>query len=177
MITEELKKLSGVMTVDTGWHTGVAIWHGNDDPFVIALDAPVSLTNELGNFCKLEKMSYLFSDLLNNRITSTVHTIILEKPELWFCSNKSMVSATKGDLFTLAILVGCYAGIAYTKGITVKYITAKEWKGQLTKAGTMLRIQLINGQLYSSDHIADAVGIGFAQCKDLWSLKHLRIKK
>ena len=73
----------------------------------------------------------------------------------------SQTAIRKGTLFELSYLVGRYEEICYQHDIKCKIINAPEWKGQMDKDITAAKIKMINGETYPSEHITDAVGMGF----------------
>jgi hypothetical protein len=88
-----------------------------------------------------------------------VEKLVMEFPELWLVNSKSVASATTGDLFKLAYLIGGFANNFLDAKVFL--LAPKEWKGQLPK-------QIIHNRLTDlgfpplREHEADAVGIGIA---------------
>jgi hypothetical protein len=74
----------------------------------------------------------------------------------------SIIAARKGHTFFTAYIVGALLHVLQVHGITAHTITTQEWKGNRSKEKIQERIKNITGQVYQSDHIADAVGIGLA---------------
>jgi hypothetical protein len=154
-----------IATVDPGWHTALAVWSGDWLPEVKMFNAPRrsdGVTDE-------NRMAYQWSNfriLLNAR--TFIDHVIIESVELWSEALVSMAAAQRGDLFTLATLVGGYAAIANEYKCSFELIPAKQWKGQLTKLATKKRVYRFwdgmdfDSQSYTgfNDHAIDAIGIG-----------------
>lgn len=102
-------------------------------------------------------MSEQFEYLVN---TGIVKTVYLEGTQA-YSSSVSIAAIKKGSLFELSYLVGRYEQICADNNVDCKIINAPEWKGQMTKEATAAKIKILNGIIYSSDHITDAVGMGF----------------
>lgn len=89
--------------------------------------------------------------------------VVIEYPEVWSASAKSMASATSGDLLKLASLIGCL-GLTARREADVLFITPARWKGQLSKEAVERRIKQVAklDRLYYRNHVCDAVGMGYA---------------
>ncbi len=88
--------------------------------------------------------------------------IVIEWPEVWGRSAKSMASATRGDLGKLFYLVGGLGEVARrTSPRLPVLISAREWKGQLSKKAVGMRIKRRLNLEYQN-HEEDAVGMGLA---------------
>jgi len=87
--------------------------------------------------------------------------VVAEFPRVWQEAT-SHASATRGDLFKLAYLVGALdrACEALDMG-TVQLISPSDWKGQLPKDALKRRVEKLLGVSYQ-DHELDAVGMGLA---------------
>lgn len=89
--------------------------------------------------------------------------VYIEYQEVYGGSAKSHASAVKGDLTKLTLLTGFYAHAAIEAGATVCLIPPSQWKGQLSKKATALRLNRAFGKKVEfNNHTADAVGIGLA---------------
>jgi len=86
----------------------------------------------------------------------------IESDEFWKGNLRSETSAGRGNLSLLAHIIGSYYGICFTLNIDCHFIKAREWKGQMSKEIVARRVQMAIGQMYSSSHITEAVGIGLA---------------
>lgn len=89
-------------------------------------------------------------------------TVIFEWPGLWASSAKSQASASKGDLFKLAYLIGGMADGLHVDGIKSILVSPQEWKGQLDSDVVALRIERQWGITTPNDHESDAIGMGMA---------------
>lgn len=90
--------------------------------------------------------------------------VVIESPEVWGDSGKSLASVTRGELLKLTYLVGMFAFatvIATNKNPIL--VTANEWKGQLPKDVVIKRIKSRYGSEFDvEDHEADAIGMGLS---------------
>lgn len=166
MKKESRKQLSKVLTVDPGWNTGWALWLSDNKPLTGIIKEPPRR-----KIIKLEPMrlSFMFGYF---RILLETHSpleVIIEGVEMWSGNVKSMTAAQRGNLFSLAYIVGGYIECCSSRGISCKLVyprgnKAKEqvmWKGQLNAKQLAARIKRINGETYP-EHIREAVGIGFS---------------
>ncbi len=154
-----------IATVDPGWHTAVALWSGEWVPIVKTFNAPrrkKGLTDE-NRMCSQWSA---FRDVVLGHGMHIDH-VIIESVELWEEALVSMAAAKRGDLFTLATLVGGYAAICQQYKATFELVPAKTWKGQLTKLATQKRIErfwrgmdIFTRELNFSEHACDAIGMG-----------------
>lgn len=145
--------LNRTLTVDCGLHTGWAYWSGTNKP-------------EYGEFSTKEKDHFQQRSDLSNKfyltqLTYKPKTVYLEGTQAY----SSMISQTairKGTLFELSYLIGRYEESCFQSQILdCKIINAPEWKGQMSKEITAAKIKMLNGITYPSEHITDAVGMGF----------------
>lgn len=166
-----IDKLKNCATVDVGKKTGIAIWNGTAFPETAELAYRGKVKIDIPKY--LYEMHNAFSDYINNdlSVSSLYDFIQIEGVGYWDGSEKSRMSASRGDLFTVAYLVGVYASTALHYTRNVRIVTAPQWKSQLSKAGTAARVKRINGLTYDSEHITDAVAMGFANEEDIWLLK------
>ena len=89
--------------------------------------------------------------------------VVIEYPELWTGSAKSIASASTGKLFKLTYLVGGYGEVVRRLPCTRLpiLVTPTEWKGQLPKEVVINRInQKIKNLEKIRDHEGDALGMG-----------------
>lgn len=165
-MNKKLKLLRHTVTIDPGLHTGIARWNGTAFPKVTTFMLPKK-TRTLEE--RLRVAATWFEGYLLSR-EGVPRTAIIEGVEI-FDTLKSMTAAKRGDISWLAYLVGVYTNIAWMYGLDVRIITARQWKGQLSKKGTVLRVKRINGQVYPNDHTTDAVAMGFAMIPEVWKLR------
>jgi len=156
--------LNNVLTVDTGLTTAWARWSGTMFPEVGQFVCSKRLT-------QMERITFMIRSFEATLYHCNPIKVILEMVELWEGSDKSRMSAVRGDTFNLALLIGAYTATAISRGIDVELLTAREWKGQLSKEATAWRVKQINGEVYRSEHITDAVAMGFSRDKEIWHLK------
>lgn len=158
--------------IDPGFHTGYAYFTGDVKPITGSFKYNKNAINDnIPHYLSL--MSDKFLSMLNlfESKNQKIQYITFEYIEE-YDSLKSSVSISSGSLFKLGLLIGVYADVAYDKGIPYRLLLAREWKGQLSKAATALRVKRINNQTYKSDHITDAVGMGLSRDEDTWNLKN-----
>jgi len=155
-----------LITVDAGWSTACATWSGQWVPQVEALNLP---SNMRGSKATTEaKLSYMwgrFADVMHNN--GGIDLVVIEDVELWSEALVSLTAAERGDLFTLAKLIGGYCNECDSRDVRFELVMAKTWKGQLTKLATRKRVERfwrgIGEREYErniSDHKVDAIGIG-----------------
>jgi len=163
--------LADTLTVDTGLTTAWAYWRGDAFPWHDEFHCSRKF---LTIAQRISFMSKKFDDVLT---VLQPKRVILEMVEFWEGSDKSRISAVRGDIFNLALLIGAYMSTALRHDATVDLLSAREWKGQLTKEATAYRVHCINGKFYRSEHITDAVGMGFSRDHDVWHLKKEKFTK
>lgn len=153
-----MQYLSGDLTVDPGDHTGIARWKGDLWPETHQINL-----SHAKNIRTLEdELSYMweqFSAYLDVYKPRTVH---IEGVEFWAGSLKSVTAAKRQNLSKLAYLVGGYGNEARRRGIPVFLPPASEWKGQMPNDVLERKIHRFNQTRYPSEHILNAVGIGFS---------------
>lgn len=147
------------LTVDVGDHTGWAFWDGKTEPAdwgMITLDRNVK-----GLEVQLGYMQRRFKCLLED---IKPELCVLEGVEFWAGNLRSMTSARRGNLSKLSYLVGMYMATCLEKGIDVRILLAREWKGQLKDPMVHSRVFNLTGiQLKKGEqHISDAIGIGLS---------------
>ena len=149
--------LINTITVDPGWYTGLAYWSGNLEPDFKLIKVRRIGKKKLTWEEKIDSMSIQFKAYCHIVKPQTVY---IESTTVYAQSAKSM-SATR-HLMHLNVLIGEYRRGAKEAGANkIKLLEPMEWKGQLSKKATDLRIKRINGLTYPS-HISDAVGIGLS---------------
>ena len=89
-------------------------------------------------------------------------TVVVEWPELWSGSKKSQTSAERGDLLKLSYLVGQIGYVCRECGIRCVLVTPQQWKGSMSKAVVIARIERALGGWSPTSHDADATGMGLA---------------
>ncbi len=158
------KNLINTVTVDPGWNTGLAYWVGDLTPVCSIIKEPPK-----NKVIKLEptRLNYMYNMFEAYLSSNTVDLCVMEGVEMWMGSTKSMTAASRGNLFSLAYIIGGYISICNKKSIEVKLVyprgggDRKTWKGQLSASQIEERIKLINGMVYK-EHIREAVAIGFS---------------
>lgn len=165
----KLPRLVNCVTIDVGRHTALAAWDGSAFPITHEFVWREKIT-DLGFYvCEMSKN--LNNALIDIRGTRLAEFIQIEGVGFWGSSEKSRVSASRGDLFTVSYLVGAYIVIAGRFTRDIRVVSALQWKGQLSKTGTAARVKRINGMTYKSEHTTDAVAMGFSNEEDVWTLK------
>lgn len=160
-----MQKLNHVLTVDPGWSTGLAYWVGDNLPITDIIKEPTKRKK-----IKIEplRLKFMFNKFEAYIKANEPSEVIIEGVELWTSSVRSMASASRGDTFALAYMVGGYMSICMDWDIQVTLVyprgdkkKGKEaWKGQMNADMIDKRIKRIN-QLKYPEHIREAVGIGF----------------
>jgi len=152
--------------VDTGIHTGYALFNGTVNPLTGIINHEAALRKTKENYIRFAGET--FANLLDSL---TPAHVTLEEPELWSGSLKSQVAGETGALFHLQTCVITYADRCAIKNIPFTLVSPGAWKGQLTKEATDYRIKLISGKVYDNEHIADSVAMGLRRDNDLWMLR------
>ena len=158
--------LRNVLTVDTGDNTAIAHWKGHKFPIVTEINCPVWKLKEQNDQLKYMWIGFR-SIICQITIGNHINKVYLEGTKIYSRSLISMTAATRGNLTKLDYLIGGYANICCQLNIDFEIITAQQWKGQMSKEATKAKVFLLNGKYYNSDHITDAVGMGFGIMKML----------
>jgi hypothetical protein len=176
-----LKPLDQVLTVDTGDHTGWAFWR-NVDVQEPAHYGQITLPRKptagkknamLGQLPPLSantemQLAYMWDQF--SKIPAKLMTlgmgrpkdVVLESLEHWGTDEASLAAIRSGKLFKLAYLIGGYANIAQHWGAQVHLVKAREWKGQMDKDATKIRVRMAIGKEFGSTHVTDAIGMGLS---------------
>ena len=175
-IKRKLKELDNCVTVDVGKNTAMAFWDGTFFPSVELIQYTHKISTDVVKYLTTMKKSFkemLFANAKpkGSAFIQPYKFIQIEGVELWDKSDKSLTSAKRKDLFYLSYLVGFYGCIASDFTNDLRIVNAPEWKGQLTKAGTVSRVKRINGIVYENEHKTDAVAMGFSNVEDVWLLE------
>ena len=153
-----------VLTIDPGIrHLGWAYWKELRRPAKKAV-APTESgvqRNEKGipqEACVANLTAWLASFAHINEVKH----VVLEYPQLYSASAKSLGSSERGDLFILTYLIGGLAEQVRLKCVNGPILVyPREWKGQMGKDVVDRRIKRALKKEYR-DHESDAVGIGLA---------------
>jgi hypothetical protein len=148
--------LRNILTVDTGDNTAIAQWLGHKFPFVSDITCPVWKIKEQN-----EQLKYMWLAFKNELTNIKICKVYLEGTNVYRNSLKSMTAATRGNLTKLDYLIGGYANICCQMNIDFEIITAQQWKGQMSKEATAAKVKLLNNKTYETEHITDAVAMGF----------------
>jgi len=182
--TKRQRFLNRTITIDPGLHTGVAIWQGDAHPRVFEISLPTQHVCE-----SKERRVVLMADKLHSIVTKyPVEHAFIESVGLWwgkehyynhfklgkcllvplkFEYSGSVVAARKGHTFFVAYIIGAYLYVLESLGINTILVSPQRWKGNRSKKYIANLIYNVNKCRYSSDHISDAVGIGFAATNQL----------
>lgn len=156
-----IKPVDREMFVDTGRHTGFAVFE-NDQK------AGVDFNPATGGFTSRDTDLYAYLDTMARILLDALSTykpdrVWLESAEFWGEESEVSEQAVKQwDLFKLQTMVGVYYAVMRSCKIECRLIFAREWKGQLTKDATKKRVFRATGKYYPNDHITDAVGMGLS---------------
>ena len=146
-----------LLSVDPGWDTGWALWHGDGHPVtgtireqrgkkVLALPERVgAMVREFNALIGLTKPEVMVIEVLERHGGAA--------------GNAAMDS---GDLFMVAYLIGGYIYAAQRYDVNVIFRKRSEWGGQLSKEMVADRVFGATGSRYPNDHITDSVGIGLS---------------
>ena len=151
--------LNHAISVDPGDHTGFAIWRGSLYPEV----GQFNLKKSKKIISQEDELIYLWTCFSNLLIEHNPRVVYIEGVEFWEGSSKSMMAAKRQNLSKLAYLVGGYGNEAASRGIPIRLLPARIWKGQMSNEVLEQKLFRINGQQYASDHILNAVGIGMSR--------------
>lgn len=157
---EKTQFLNGILTIDPGVRsTGWAYWRALNPRSLVPDAHGVWTASKKINWQRAaQRIAALFNGYLLRR---DVKRVVIEWPQLWTGSAKSMSSGTDGDLFKLSYLVGaldrCFSS-SHRDDIAI-LVPPNQWKGQLSKKVVLNRIEKRIGVRYG-DHEGDAVGIG-----------------
>ena len=146
-------------SVDTGLNTAIAWWNGSD------LHG-YSLIEPVGNGWDQQADNFVqkLDAVLNN---CTPLKVFYESPS-YFGTGYGKVAAKSGSLVKLSVIVGMLRATVTRRGIDVQKIEVRDWKGQMTKQATKLRVEKrLERKIDEVDHIIDAIGIGL-YVKGIW---------
>ena len=146
-----------LMTVDTGFSTGWAIWKNTQRPITGQITLPRQRISKIE-----DRLAYMFQKFDELLTAYRPTEIIIEGVELWGNSVKSQTSGVRGDLFKLAYLVGGYISIAERHGLQYGILNFKDWGGQLSPEAVQLWVKRVLNKSYKTQHITDAVAMGLS---------------
>jgi len=172
-------KIKSFVTVDPGWNTSCAYWsiaslreitnYKIPLPDIQYFSVPKLLTKEEKLISAWEQFEIAKNYYLDR--WGDTNWWYIEDAEFWIENNtsqksafgkgslKSEVSGSRGDLLTLSKLIGGYANIVKPN---FNLIPAQQWKGQMSKAATTIRVQREIGFTSNNDHIIDSIGMGLS---------------
>ena len=159
--------LSNALFVDPGTHhSGYAFWKYIRNSRHVEKKIKATRPDISGvwrvhkNIKDLNHCTDILCQQLNDFISEhEVGSVILEFPQFWADSAVSHASASKGDLFKLAFVIGTMAKTSFDWGANTALIFPQSWKGQLKKDVVLRRINRAI-VMFCRDHEGDAVGIG-----------------
>ena len=111
-----------------------------------------------------ERIDFLcgqLGDFLVDKVLA-IQEVVIEQPSLWSASALSHASASKGDLFALAMLIGAFQLICSQHQIPCRLISVQAWKGTMTKDATRARLERNLQTKFdsrASTHEIDALGL------------------
>jgi len=147
--------LKNVISIDPGDHTGWSYWDGNIHPVTGQFNVKKCDIVE----DELSLQWQRFNVLLKRYLPGIVY---IEGVEFWEGSLKSVTAARRQNLSKLSYLVGGYCQTARSMNIEYRILPARTWKGQMSNKILEAKVLRINGEQYPSEHILNAVGIGFS---------------
>lgn len=109
------------------------------------------VTNSLSTYMKLSGSRHTFND--GNKL------MIIELPTRYF-SEKGEAANNSDATIKIAAIAGMFSLLGQHRGFHVEFITAPEWKGNVTKEITQRRVSKHWGvPVDTDDNEADAIGI------------------
>jgi hypothetical protein len=148
-----------MIAIDPGLNgTGVAIW--TDHPRVPVHTEVLTAPRKLDWIERVAHLSYAVHDLVE---TYRVRELVCEMMEFHGTAKSAM--SWHGDLQRTLILIGSIIGQTHHMIRWTRLTPPSEWKGQLPKSVTILRVEKCLGfkaciELGIQTHAWDAVGIG-----------------
>jgi len=151
-----------VIIVDPGSDgTGWSLWDFSSNGTHIPIACKALKSKKLSWYDRMEDITQQFHEDVM-ALDAVPDRMLLEWPEIWVGSERSQASAASGDLIKLAALCGALGTVAvWCCPESSLFVSAREWKGQLSKKTVDIRIKRANGQKYPN-HTSDTVGIGLA---------------
>lgn len=161
---KKVEPLDQVLTVDTGDNTGWAYWTKRQ--IAPEVTGQITLPRRRGEtITEQTQLQYMWTQFEHGiplQIIGKPKIVLLESLEHWSQDEASLAAIRSGKLFKLAYLIGGYASISQRWGAELHFVKAREWKGQMTKIATELRVQKAINMKFKSSHITDAVGMGLS---------------
>lgn len=146
-----------LLSIDPGLSTGYAVWDVYKS--LVCFD---SFTAE-GSTIE-EKLHSIFSSVNNLFEQFRFEAVVMEGVQYQF-SLKSMTSTLRGNTFFLAYQVGIICGVCSSRRTNYIIKLPSEWKGQLTKEATRLRVLRALPELKKqkiNNHTIDAIALGLS---------------
>lgn len=153
-----------ILTVDTGMNTGYALWSAGLRLSLLTWGGFRAKGRTVEE--RLKSLLIQWCGVINKYSPRYVY---LEGQQFWAGNATSYASVASTDLFKLSYITGVYFGGAVLNA-SVKIINTTEWKGQLTKSATALRVRrALSNYAWAaakmenqSEHIIDAIGMGLS---------------
>jgi hypothetical protein len=167
---EELICFSKVMFVDPGIRgTGMAFWqHLSTQAFSLGCArtrSPYTVARWVPRPKRpwADRASEITSSFLHVVDMLRPEILVIERPQVWMHSAKSMEASAHGDLQKLRDLIIMLEKCALDMipELMVVFFTPNEWKGQLSKEAVDAWINRATREKYA-EHVSDAVGMGLA---------------
>ena len=110
----------------------------------------------------VERIAWMLKEL-NDVNLCGVHRIVIEQPEPWG-AYKSLASSRSGSLLMLQMLTGAIVGWALSQTYSISdqevvLVKVSQWKGQLPKNVTKMRMERKYNCKFATTDEADAVGL------------------
>lgn len=111
---------------------------------------------------EVEMVHYLTNELAKLTEDIKPEKLYIEGVSMWSANPTSVISAQKGNLFSLAYLVGSIISYFDILDIETIILYPKDWKGNMGKEATKKRVHRAVGEVTKNEHILDAIGIGLS---------------
>ena len=134
-------------------NTGLALWYPGDKyPWIRSIATKGT---------KQEKGRQLWEWLRQETPVTEGCTTYIEYPKYFAGSPIGQAAATRGDLGTTLLAAHICMVVGWEAGIEVVLVPVNEWKGQLSKQATKIRVdKILPDVVCRNSHEYDAVGIG-----------------
>lgn len=161
---QNLINYDSFISVDTGLHSEVVLWNRLSNHLDYKIQKIYDINCPSSCISTFDRLNFIRRKLDFFLYKHQVNIAFIEGVSYWSNSDKSKLSAEKGDLVLLSYIVGCMYTELISYSIETYDILFQEWGGQMTPNMIKKRVlsKLPQYGSFPNQHVYDAVGMGLS---------------